>query len=268
MKKTYLLGILTAFIVSCSSDDNGNGNGNNNPSGSSIPIAQGNYWVYDVQSSTMLNGRDSLYVSGDTVINNTTYSKLKTKEALAYGFFSNALNNNGVRHADGKTYLSGTAGLAITEQLPFDIAVSDFIIFDENAQDNQQLATVSGTIDQEIEGYDIEINYTLSSKSKAAISNFTSGEEQYESVKPVEITLNMNIDITFQVPGIPIPLTFPLMAEQNVLVSTQYYAQGIGVVKSVTDINYNLAELPDIELPIPQSGSQHQEEVLVDYNLQ
>lgn len=268
MKRIYLLGLLGAFIVSCSNDDNGdNSGGNNNPTGSFIPTAKGNYWVYNVQGTT-LSGRDSLYVAGDTVINNTNYKKLKTKEAVASGFFSNAISNNGLRQENGKTYLSGTAGLNIAEGLPFDLELSNFVIFDENASDNQQLAFVEGTINQEIEGYTVAIDYKLTSKAKAQMSNFTSGSEQYPDVKPVEITLNMGISITVTIPGIPIPLTFDLMEPQDVLVSTQYYAQGIGAVKSVTNINYNLTELPDIELPIPQSGSEHQEEILVDYNVE
>lgn len=264
MKKTYLLGLIAVFIVSCSSDDNG-GENQNQPGGSFIPTEQGNYWVYEVQSST-ISGRDSLYVAGDTLINNKEYKKLKNKEAIAYGFFSNALNNNGIRHADGKTYLSGNAGLNISEDLPIDLAVSDFIVFDENATDNQQLSSVDGSLSQEIEGYTVALNYKLTSKAKAVIVSFTSGGEQYSNIKPVEIRLNMGITINTTIQGFPI--SFPLMSSQDVAVSTQYYAQGIGVVKSITDINYNLAELPGIELPIPQSGSEHQEETLVDYNVE
>jgi hypothetical protein len=214
-----------------------------------------------------MSGRDSLYVSGDTVINSKTYKKLKTKEPIAYGFFSNTLSNNGIRQENGKTYLSGTAGLNIAENLPFDLEISDFVIYDQNATDNQQLASTSGTVNQEIEGYTVAFDYTLSSKAKAAISNFTSGTEQYSNVKPVEITLNMSISVTVTIPGVPIPLTFDLMEPQNVVVSTQYYAQGIGVVKNTTDINYTLAQIPQVELPIPQTGSEHQEEILVDYSV-
>lgn len=268
MKKTYLLLILGAFFVSCSSDDdNNNNNGNNNPSGAFIPSATGNYWVYDVESTTM-SGRNSLYITGDTIIDSKSYKKLKSKEAVAYGFFSNALNNNGIRQADGKTYLSGTAGLSFSEELPFNLSVSDFVIFDENAPENQQLATLSGTLSQEVEGFDVEFNYTLTSKAKAAISSFTSGTEQYSNVKPVEITLNLGINVTIQLDGIPIPLTYPIMSPQNVVVSTQYFAQGIGAVKTTTDINYNINEISGFELPIPQAGSEHQEEVLVDYSIE
>jgi len=261
MKKIYLLLATVVIMSACSSDDD-NSNNNNNSSGTYIPAKQGNYWVYDV-NGTATSGRDSLYIANDTVINNNTYQKLKVRE-LAYGFFSNALNNNGIRHANGKTYLSGAAGLYFSDDLPFTIAVNDFIIFDENASDNQQLATVTGSFQQEVEGYNLTFNYTLTSKAKAAVVNFTSGDKQYTNVKPVEMTLNVGINVSL--PNFPI--SFPLLPAQNVVVSTQYYAQGIGAVKTTTDINYTLSQIPGMELPIPQSGNEHQEETLVKYGVE
>lgn len=260
MKKIYFLLASGLFLLSCSSDDDSSNN--NNSSGTYIPSQEGNYWVYDVMG-TSLSGRDSLYVANDTVINNNTYQKLKVKE-LAYGFFSNALNNNGIRHDNGKTFLSGSAGLYFSEDLPFNVAVNDFIIFDENASENQQLSSITGSFQQELEGYNLTFNYTLTSKAKATIASFTSGDKQYSNVKPVEITLNVGINVA--VPNFPI--SFPLLPAQNVVVSTQYYAPRIGDVKTITDINFSLSQIPGLELPIPQSGSEHQEETLVKYGVE
>lgn len=262
MKKIYFLLVAGIFLVSCSSDDNSDNNGNNNSSETYIPSETGNYWVYDVQSSVM-NGRDSLYVANDTLINNKTYQKLKVKDNLAYGFFSNALNNNGIRHENGKAYLSGSAGLYFSEELPFNVDVNDFVIFDANASNDQQLSKITGSFQQVVEGFTLTFNYTLSAKAKTTISSFTSGSEQYSNVKPVEITLNVGINAS--IPNFPI--SYPLLSAQNVVVSTQYYTQGIGAVKTITDINYSLSQIPGIELPIPQSASEHQEETLVKHGV-
>lgn len=262
MKRIHLLGLLSLFVISCSNDDNG---GNNNQTENFLPLTEGNYWVYDVQG-TSLNGRDSIYFSGDTVINNNTYKKVKSKEPIATGFFSNAITNNGIRQENGKIYLSGTAGLNIAEDLPFSINVTDFIIFDENSATNQQLSLTADSFSQDFGEYTLLFDYKLSSKTKASLNNFTSGTEQYANVKPTEITLNLSIKVSTTFEGFPITLT--LMEPQDVVVSTQYYAEQIGVVKSTTDISYNLSELPGVELPIPTSSSTHQEEVLVDYNVE
>jgi hypothetical protein len=265
MKKTYLLFILSLFIVSCSSDDdNGNNNNPTPPSNTFLPSDIGNYWVYDVQS-TAISGRDSVYVANDTVINGSTFQKIRTKKQPV-GFFSNALNKNAIRYADGKIYLTGAAGLDFAENLPINIAVSNFVIFDQNANENTELGSVSGTLEQEIEGFKIKFNYKLTSKAKATLATYTSGQQNYNNVRPVEIILNL--EITAGVAGFPI--AFPLLKPQNVVVSTQYYAENIGVVGTTTDITYELEEipLPDFQLPIPQSGTEHQVETLVDYNVQ
>lgn len=263
MKRIYLLGVLSLFAISCSNDDDG-GNSNNQTE-NFLPLTAGNYWVYDVQG-TSLQGRDSVYFSGDTVINNNTYKKVKSKDPIATGFFSNAITNNGIRQENGKIYLSGTAGLNIAENLPFSINITDFIIFDENASANQQLSLTEDSFSQDLGEYTLLFDYKLSSKAKSPLTNFTSGSEQYPTVTPTEITLNLSIKVSTTIQGFPVTLT--LMEPQNVVVSTQYYAEQIGVVKSTTDITYNLSQFPGVELPIPATSSEHQEEVLVDYNIE
>jgi len=262
MKKTFLLIALGLFIVSCSNDDDSNNN--DNTSTSYFPSNEGNYWVYDVNSDIM-DGRDSLYIANDTLINSDTYQKLETKN-LPFGFFSNSLRNNAVKDSGGKIFVTGAVGFNISEDIPLSLPINNFVVFDQNAANNQELGTISGTMEQEIEGYTLEFSYSLTSKAKADIPTFTSGTETYTNIKPVEITVNLSINVKTEFAGLPI--TFPLMTSQNVVVSTQYYAPEIGVVKTITDLSYELTQIPNIELPIPQSGSEHQEEILVDYSIQ
>lgn len=249
-------------MISCSNDDSSNNS--SNTSTTYFPSTQGNYWMYDVDSDIM-DGRDSLFIANDTLIHSDTYQKLKTKN-LPFGFFSNSLRNNAVKETGGKIFVTGAVGFNISEDIPLSLPINDFIVFDQNAADNQKLGTISGTMQQEIEGYTLEFKYTLTSKAKGAVSNFTSGLETYTNVKPVEIVVNLIINVKTEFAGLPV--TFPLMTSQNVVVSTQYYAPQIGVVKTITNLSYELTQIPNIELPIPQSGSEHQEEILVDYSIQ
>jgi hypothetical protein len=65
-------------------------------------------------------------------------------------------------------------------------------------------------------------------------------------------------------PGFVLPVT--VLNSQDVVVSTQYFAKGIGVVYSATTIAYNLAQaIPGSD--IPTSGTQTQEEFLDTYNI-
>lgn len=268
MKRISLFAVLTAFLAIGCSDDSTEGS-NDISTADFLPLQTGNYWVYDVDGSTV-NGRDSLFISGDTLITGNTYKKFKTEDQ-AFGFYSNALRNNGIRKSGDKLLLTGAADLGFAAQFPLSINVSDFTIFKENATAGQQLATVSGTVTQPYDGYSIVFNYTLSSTAKAAEASHTVNGELYQDIRPVETKLSLNVVAQFTVSGITIPYT--IMPQQDVVVSTQYYAKNIGAVHVVTTINYQLADLSQltdmgVTLPLPQSGSDSQEEKLDLYNVQ
>ena len=266
MKKTFLLLATLGFVaVSCSDDDSSD----TTPSVTTsayLPMDSGNYWVYDVESSVM-NGHDSLYVANDTVIGGTTYHRLETG-ALPTGFFPGAMRNNGVRASDGKLLLSGTATVNFTEELPFSIAVDDFVFFNENADTDDILDTETGTIEQEIEGYDVEMDYTLTAKAKEGIAMYTVDGQTYNNVKPVELRLNVEVVVNYTFGGVPLPVT--IIDSQDVVISTQYYAEGVGMVHAVTNFQYDMADnIPDnVEVPLPQSGEESQEEILVNFNVE
>jgi hypothetical protein len=263
MKKAYLLFILSAFIVSCSDDDSDNNTGPT-PSVEFFPSASGDYWVYDVPG-TLQDGRDSLYVANDTVIGSNTYKKFKTGN-LATGFFTGALSNNGVRYAGGKIMVSGTTSVNFAEEFPLNVGVSDFVIFKYETDNNEILDNETGTIEEVFDNYPVELNYSLTTKAKEDLATYTVNGQQYANVKQVETTLELEIVVMFDVGGIQVPFT--ILDEQPVMVSRQYYAENIGVVHVVTDVTYELNNVPGYELPMPQTGSEHQEEILVDYNVE
>lgn len=268
MKKNYyILILLGLFAVSCSNDDDTTPEEGNNPNpnpteANYLPSTDGNYWVYNVEGTT--SGRDSLYVANDTVINGTTYKKFKTG-GLPFGFYSNALNNNGVRESEGKLMVSGIPDLGIPN-LPVNIELTDFVIFDQNATSGTVLSTVSGNIPQELEGFNLSVNYALSSKAGETLASYTlPNGVVHTNVKKVEVKLNLSVTVV--IPQIPIPLA--ILPSQDVAVSTQYYADGIGMIHASTDIGYELANLGvELPLPIPQSMSEHQEEVIADYQVE
>lgn len=258
MKKiTLLLFGLGFFAVSCSSDDNGNTS--EGESTNFLPLTDSNYWVYDV-SGSIQDGRDSLYVANDTVIGSNTYKKLKTR-FLASGFFSGALGNNGVRISGDELLVSGSATIPFSEEFPVSIAISDFTIFKEGAANNTQLDNVSGTINQTYEGVPLNIDYTLTTTARENLATYSVNNQMYNNVKRIETKLSLAISANLQ--GLPIPL----MSDQDVLISSQYYAEGIGVVHVDTNFQYELGPL-GAQLPIPQSGSESQEEILADYSVE
>lgn len=259
--KLFFIAIAFTILAGCSSD---NSSGSIN-SGVYLPLAVGNYWTYDVTTDGIaIPNRDSLYIANDTVINTKTYKKFKTL-AIPFGFYSNSLRNNGIRKENDAIYMTGNAGLNLGEVLPINLSVTDLIIFKESATLNQELGSVSGVINQDFQGYPLVINYTLKTTALETLPTYTAENNTvYTDVKKVKTTLNLKISTTITVPSIPIPLTIPLLNTQDVVASTQYYAKNIGMVYANTVISYELQDFSQfgITLPIPQSGSQTQSELL------
>ena len=256
MKHKLLLLALSLFMISCSDDE---GSTNNTSSGDYLPLESGKYWVYETESPSQ-NGRDSLYTDSAQPLG-SSYTTFRTGMP-ATGFYSGSMADNMVRKSEDKLLITGTTSLNFSADLPFSIELEDFIMFKENANNNQVVGSLEGILQQQIEGFNVDFDYGMTTKAKESLETYTVDGRTYTDVKVMELTLNLKISSNVQ--GFDVTI----MPAQNVMVSRQYYAKEIGVVHVVTDINYNLSDLSSfgIELPIPQSGSEHQEEVLVRYN--
>jgi hypothetical protein len=259
MKFKLLLAItFLSVLISCSNDSNITSDTN------FMPLSIGNYWKYNVVSNAQTQ-RDSLYVTRDTTINSKVYKKFKTKNN-PNGFFSNSLNKNGLRREGSALLLTGTMALDFGLGVPINLNLVDYVIFNENATINQQLGTVSGTVNQTIQSYPMVVDYTLKSIAIESLASFTSNNHIYTDVKRVKTILNAKITTTFVVGGFPLPVT--VLSAQDVVISNQYYSKNIGMVYTNTLINYQLNSLPGgINLPLPSSGSQTQDEYLTVYNV-
>lgn len=261
--------VLFSVLLSCSSDDGSDTTENGTETTTYFPLETGNFWTYDV-TGTNVSERDSLYIANDTVINTKTYKKVKTL-SLPFGFFSNSLRNNGVRKEGSSLLLTGSAGFNLGAVFPIDLSLNDFIIFKETAGANVQLSSISGAINQDFEGYPLVLDYTMKSVALETLPTYTAPDgTTYTDVKSVKTTLNLKISTTVTIPNIPFPLTITIMNPQNVVSSIQYYAKNIGMIHTNTTISYELQDLSqyNVTLPIPQSGSEVQDEVLDTYQVE
>ena len=261
LSKLFTICLFAGFI-SCSSDDDGSSTPSNT---FSIPLNSGNYWTYDVEDTNGMSGRDSLFVGNDTVINSKTYKKMKVRNNMAMGFYSSSLRNNGVRKENNKMYLSGDLSLAAAETLPInlDVTLSDFIIFDANAAANAELSYKSGVIQETFNAIPLTINYTLKSVAKESLASYTSNGTTYNNVKKMSVVLNLSVSATFS--GIPLPIT--VLQPQDVVVSTLYIADGVGMVYGNTVTTYNIDTTIADQLGIEPTQTQTQTEVLKTFNV-
>lgn len=256
---------LIAFLgtVSCSSSDDDSNTDPVDQITDYLPLSVGNYWTYDVTTEGITN-RDSLYSSNDTLISGIAHKKFKTLEALPYGFYSTSLKNNGLRVDGGTVKMSGTASFDYGLGSPIAISISNFIILKESGVANEQLSAVTGTFSQTVEGYPLDFTYTLRTVSDGQVPSFTSpNADVYSNVIKTKVILNLKITTTQTIGGFPVTVT--VLSPQDVVTSTQYYAKGIGMVHTNTNITYQLQEFPGVTFPFPSSGSQTQQEFLDTY---
>lgn len=264
MKKVHFVAglLFISVIFSCSNDDSSSENSSN----FSTPLTVGSYWTYDVEGQAGSN-RDSLFIDSETTINSNAYKVFKTRDDIATGFYSSSLRNNAVRESNGLLLLTGDLAISAGETLPIDLdlTLNDFVIFNKNASNNQALNSTpkTGTINETINGYPLSINYSLQAYGGETLSSYTTNGITYTNVKSTKIKLNISITTVITVLGSPQTIT--ALAAQDVLVSTQYLADGIGVVYTNTVTSYNLNSSIADELGIPATDTQTQEEFLDTY---
>lgn len=259
MKKlVYAFAGLAALLsISCSNDDDSNSSSGDT---NFLPLKAGNYWVYNVSGSAQ-SGRDSVYTDHDTIIGASTYKKIETGSAPS-GFFSNVINNNGVRKDGDALKLSGGTAVNFSSDFPFSIAVTDLVMFKEGASAGQELGTVSGTIQQEYEGQPFTLTYKLTTTADQTLPSYSISGHNYTNVKKVKAVVNLTI--TYSLQGFPVTV----LAPQDVVTSYQYYAENIGVVNVETAFTYSIEPAIATLLSIDATTTQTQNEILDTYRAQ
>lgn len=267
MKKIMLL-LVGLSILSCSSDEVITATtppvNETSDFTTALPLNNGNYWTYDVAGTTTT--RDSLYISGDTIIAPNTYKKFKNRNNVATGFYCSSVNNNGVRKEGGKLLLSGNFSVGQGPALPvgLDLSLSDFIIFKEYATNGEILSVKSGSFQQTFSGTPLTIEYNLRTVGGDSFTSYTSPNgDVYSDVKSTKVILNLKVTTTQVIAGFPITVT--VLQPQDVVTSTQYLSKSIGVVYTKTLTTYTIDPTIAANLGIPATNTQNQEEFLDTY---
>lgn len=257
LKQLFLLG-LVSFAISCSNSDDSS----ENPTiAFNLPLETNNYWVYDVDFTTGTS-RDSLYISNDTLINGVTFKKFKTKETPAAGFYSSSLRENGVRKDGNKLLLSGDLAVGGGQNLPVDIdlALDNFVIFQANASNNQELDSKSGSFQQTVNNIPITVNYTLKSVAGETLDSYTTlNGDTFTNIKKTKIVINASATANFNI------LVLPVLNSQDILISNQYIAENVGVIFTETTFSYNIDSAIATQVGIPATNTQNQTETLDSY---
>lgn len=252
MKKiTYLL--LALFIASCSSSDDDGGTPIEELF-NYFPLNAGTYWTY-INESDQGSTRDSLYVAGIEETNGVNYTVLGT-ELPVTGFMTSLLSESLVRTTDTKLILNGELGTPPVDGFPeITIPLNDVVLYDVEAGNGELLSEVVGEIEQDVNGIPVVIGFAISSVQGETLEN---GYGDFTNVNVLTSKIKVNLSIAAEIEIVPgTTISIPILVAQDVVDTTNYFADGVGLINSDTLIEYELEDLSGlgIDLPIPSSDS-------------
>jgi len=276
--RNFILPIITlVFLISCSNDDVvnfDNDTENIAVEGDYFPSQIGNYWKYDVSTTNNLTSnntvsQDSLYLISESA----STLMLDVNNGLpANGPIIGLLSSGTLTKSDTTLSIDGVLELPeeLSEFVDFDINLDNFVLYNTEANNNTQLASNSNSITENFDGYPLTINYELTSTAVSFSETLSLNGNVYSNVIISKLALNLEVTTTINVSGIDLPLA--ILEPNDVLISTNYYVEGIGLVQADSNTSYQISDsaitalnAAGVTIPIPTSGSTTIDQVIDNY---
>ena len=268
IRNLFLMFLALAFVASCSSDDDDNISDDNNQGDDPseiidfFPADSENSWTYfnEMESDTEELQGSSTEILNVEEINGNTITFNTEVDGEIPGIFTGALANGEIEKVEGGLVYSGDMNFINFEGIELDFPFSDMLVFDEGAEEGAELFTVEGEFSEQIPfgdfgDFDIDVSYTLTVNQGENLDSYM----DFEEVKTSEITIT---DLSVIVHDIPVIGDLELMEDTNntVLTTTNYFANGVGLIKSETDVDIPFIDLLDM-MPIPIDGIPDLQEI-------
>lgn len=201
------------------------------------PNSQGDYWVYDVESTNTevpemnFTASDSLYIATSTA---TAFTYEANNGMGALGSMNTFLVNGSLSKTATTLQYTGTlefpVDFAIT-QMP---AIEDLKIIDLDASNGDVLSDFSNSFSETIEIQDtaipIEINYALTSKKENFYPTTFLNGMTYTNV--YEATIKLNLSVTGEVQVFGTSQTINIIQPQDVLTFRYFYGGNVGLIRA------------------------------------
>lgn len=291
-KHLFFSSLIAAFVVACSNDDSTiTEDSVDNPENENInqpnvagednyfPRKENNEWVYGnlrtdevlgVDPVTQLDneetGTETLVVT-DSTESESTFENVVEGDVEA-GIITRALANGTFSKEDEKGIFDGEVPFEGTEDLTIDIPLENIVIYDPNAEDGETLYAEEGIeTSMPIEAAGMELELDISYDVEITAIDAPENVSGYEDLIASQMVLsNLSISIDTGIIG-EIEVLEPI--EENI-VSTNYFANHVGLIKSHTDIDIPFEDLSDYEEfgapnPDPLIGSLVQ--TIVEYTI-
>ncbi|MDT0294349.1 hypothetical protein ACFQ3R_01455 [Mesonia ostreae] len=260
------LALVMTSLISCSSDDTSINDTNN---ATYFPLSVGNKWNY-INSSTAEGeventNEETLTLTAE---NNNAYSFSSSANMLERGVITGILVNGNLTKQNEKLIYNGQYEVELSsfgiENLS--IPIDNLVVYDVNASAGDALSTISNTINQtlNLQGQDIPLSmtYALHTVQNEILESYTVNNTSYENVLKANVSLNLAVDASLVI------VTVPLLEEQEVLTSSNYYAADIGLIYSENSASYNFEDLSQFGIPNIDSVNVDSSQSIDTYTIQ
>lgn len=240
------IALVMISLFSCSSDDTSVNDTNNSDY---FPLTTGNEWNYSNSSQTQgeqeITNDEKLTITSE---NDNAYAFNSSADPLERGIITGILANGSLSKQNGQLVYNGeyVVDLSLYNLDNLTIPLTDLVVYDINASAGENLSNISNTIDQtfNIQGQEIPlvIEYSLNTQQNEILESYSVSGTSYDNVlkSSVSLTLEVNANII---------VSIPLLEEQEVLSSSNYYAENIGLIFSENQANYNFEDLSQFGVP-------------------
>lgn len=284
-KPIYLFAaLLVLFGCDEAYESDNSESGNTSPPVSDFsPSGSGAYWIYDVTSSSSqvsdlnFTSMDSIYVASN---NGNSFTLDANDDGIASGNMNILLANGTLNKTSTTLVFDGAidlpenlADLGFTQ----DLSIENMTLLDLNASNGEALFLSEGdfseTIDIQGVGVPVEVRSKITTTKINLHDTKTLNGTDYDNVFEGEFALNISITGTFTV-GV-IEQTIPILEAQDVMKTTYFYVENIGLVRAETDQGISLSSqltallsLLNITLDIPTAVAIENVEELRDFSVE
>ncbi|MDT8346414.1 MAG: hypothetical protein RQ756_01330, partial [Flavobacteriaceae bacterium] len=187
--------LFTLLIISCSSDDDtapiDGGNNGGATTTSFFNLAPGNWWTYDVTQAPNVT-QDSLYVNTSSVSGgNTVYTFGVSPQSS--GLMSLLLSQSEVFEANQKLTASGTINIDFQGLTGLSFDIANAVIYDATASAGTELFSDSGSFTQNVQGFDLQFNYEISTIQGVLQPNVMVNGTDFQNVLQADMIINLEI---------------------------------------------------------------------------
>jgi hypothetical protein len=284
-KSLYLFAVLLVLFGCDEAYESDNSeSGNTSPPVSDFsPSGSGAYWIYDVESSSSqvsdmnFTTMDSIYVATN---NGNSFTLDANDDGIASGNMNILLTNGTLNKTSITLVFDGAidvpenlADLGFTQ----DLSIEDMTLLDLNASNGGVLFLNEGDFSETIDIQGVSVPVEVQSKITTTTINLhdtkTLNGTDYDNVFEGEFALNISISGSFTVAGIT--QTIPILEAQDVMKTTYFYVDNIGLVRAETVQGINLSNqltallsLLNITLDIPTTVAIENVEELKNFSVE